>query len=218
MEKRLEPGLQARRAGLLVGLVAEGLEVSAGALAEAAGEVVRAGALAPEHPAVGVEQERDRPVEDLTFEDAEAVGAGLVARDPDGPGPGDLAGGDGLGVLRGRAARPRGSRASPAASDRARHEGRGSPGRARRAGSGRGDYAWLRRSLGRDLRERLRRIRPEAGGDLSPGASPGSTGGASWARAEPPVQSLAVQPERPSINRISPIRTDQKLGSPSPSR
>ena len=62
-------------------------------------EMVRAGAFAAEHPAVGVEEERDRAFGDVPFEDTEAVGPPLV------PGQVDLAPGherpgrDGLGGL-----------------------------------------------------------------------------------------------------------------------
>ena len=48
--------------------------------------------------------------------------------------------------------------------------------------------------------------------------SSGSPGGAIWSSAVGPVQSLAVHPERPRSKRISPMRTDQKLGRPVPSR
>ena len=59
---------------------------------------------------------------------------------------------------------------------------------------------------------RRRRRRP-----ADPRSAP--AGGARSARAPPPlVQSFAVQPDRPSSSRISPMCTDQKLGRPVPSR
>ena len=107
--ERREPGFQ--RVGSLapVRAVAERLEVAARPFPEPAGEVVRAGALAPEHPAVGVEQERDGAVGDLAFEDAEAVGAAVVAGDVDLAAFDELLGGDRLGVLGADRRRARGA-------------------------------------------------------------------------------------------------------------
>src|SRR4051794_23992419 len=73
-----EPPLEAGGGDHAVRGRAERLEVATGALAEAAGEVVRTGTLAPEHPAVGVQEQGDRAVGDGPFEDPKAVGSRLV--------------------------------------------------------------------------------------------------------------------------------------------
>ena len=197
------------------------LEVAARALAQAAGEVVRAGALAPEHPAVGVEQERDGPVGHLRLRGRAGrrrgarrgvTRTGLARRVDLAAARLGILGADQLGRERHRHDLPPSVDAGVQVVDHLAEQGEPVQAAATSAAGAAGP--------GGDLAERAWVGSPRnAGGDRRRAvAGSGSAGGASWSSAEPPVQSLAVQPERPSISRISPIRIDQKLGSPVPSR